>query len=155
MIIKRLRIKKKWSQEQLAEFSGLSLRTIQRAERGDQISDESLGSLATAFGLDIVDLEEKYIKIDKDSEEWKEKPLWLRITFWGSNVLWMRSRTEAVIFEVFIVAIALAFLIAAVIQPASDRVVLMSLSVTCSFSAYVWSVLIRLSDQYHVWQTGY
>ncbi|CAM4169684.1 XRE family transcriptional regulator [Vibrio agarivorans] len=34
MIIRKLRLKRGWTQEQLAELSGLSIRTVQRIERG-------------------------------------------------------------------------------------------------------------------------
>ena len=34
MIVRKLRIQRGWSQEQLAELTGLSVRTIQRVERG-------------------------------------------------------------------------------------------------------------------------
>ena len=33
MIVRKLRIQRGWSQDQLAQFSGLSVRTIQRIER--------------------------------------------------------------------------------------------------------------------------
>jgi len=54
MIIKKLRLQKCWSQEQLSEFSGLSVRTIQRIERGQQAS---LESLAAVFQVNINDLQ--------------------------------------------------------------------------------------------------
>lgn len=57
MIVKKLRLKKYWSQEQLSEFSGLSVRTIQRIERGHQASFESLKSLAAVFQININDLQ--------------------------------------------------------------------------------------------------
>jgi len=40
-----------WSQEQLAEISGLGIRTIQRIEREDKCSLESKMALASAFSL--------------------------------------------------------------------------------------------------------
>ena len=46
MIIRKLRLKRGWSQEQLAGMSGLSVRTIQRIERGQGPGLESLKSLA-------------------------------------------------------------------------------------------------------------
>lgn len=49
--VKDLRISKGWSQEQLSEVSGLSLRTIQRIENGVTISIESLNVLAKALGV--------------------------------------------------------------------------------------------------------
>jgi len=59
MIIKKLRLQKCWSQEQLAEFSGLSVRTIQRIERGHPASLESVKALAAVFQLNIHDLQQE------------------------------------------------------------------------------------------------
>ena len=56
MIIRKLRLEKGWSQEQLAEISGLSVRTIQRIERGKNPSLESLKSLAAVFETEVSDL---------------------------------------------------------------------------------------------------
>ena len=53
MDIKALRMTKGWSQEQLSEFSGLNVRTIQRIEKGQKASDESLKALAAVFELDF------------------------------------------------------------------------------------------------------
>lgn len=52
MLIKSLRQKKCISQEQLADETGLSLRTIQRIESGQRVSDSSLHVLAEYFQLD-------------------------------------------------------------------------------------------------------
>ncbi|PCJ43601.1 MAG: hypothetical protein COA71_01650 [SAR86 cluster bacterium] len=46
MYIKELRQKRHLSQEQLAEVSGLSLRTIQRVESGYRVSYASLRAFA-------------------------------------------------------------------------------------------------------------
>ena len=53
MLVRKLRIDKGWSQETLAEISGLSVRTVQRIERGGNASLESLGALASAFEVEI------------------------------------------------------------------------------------------------------
>ena len=47
--LRALRSARHWSQEQLAELSGLNLRTIQRLEAGAKISTESLRALAAVF----------------------------------------------------------------------------------------------------------
>jgi len=49
--LRTLRLEKGWSQEQLATLSGLSERTIQRVERGDTPSLDTLGALAASFDL--------------------------------------------------------------------------------------------------------
>ena len=58
MLIQKLRLQRGWSQEQLAEVSGLSVRTIQRLERGQTASLESLKALGAAFEIDFSDLKE-------------------------------------------------------------------------------------------------
>ena len=58
MLIQKLRLQRGWSQEQLAELSGLSVRTIQRLERGQAASVESLKSLGAVFEIDFSKLRE-------------------------------------------------------------------------------------------------
>ncbi len=41
-----------WSQEQLADISGVSLRTIQRIENGESVSRETVMALAAAFNVE-------------------------------------------------------------------------------------------------------
>ena len=59
MIVRKLRLKHAWSQEQLAQFSGLSIRTIQRIERGQNAGLESLKSLAAVFEIQLTDLQQE------------------------------------------------------------------------------------------------
>ncbi len=59
MIIRKLRLRSGWSQDQLAELSGLSIRTIQRIERGQKPSLESLKSLAAVFEMNVSDLQQE------------------------------------------------------------------------------------------------
>lgn len=51
--VQKLRLQRGWSQQQLAELSGLSARTIQRIENGHTASAESLKSLASVFEIDF------------------------------------------------------------------------------------------------------
>ena len=53
--IKKMRLERHWSQDQLAEMSGLSIRTIQRIENGENAGLESLKSLAAVFEINITD----------------------------------------------------------------------------------------------------
>ena len=57
-MIQKLRLKRGWSQQQLADLSGLSVRTIQRIEQGQVASTESLKSLAAVFEIDFSTLQE-------------------------------------------------------------------------------------------------
>lgn len=47
--VKNLRMSRGWSQEHLAEVSGLNVRTIQRLERGDKGSFETINALCSVF----------------------------------------------------------------------------------------------------------
>ena len=69
MIVKKLRLQRSWSQEQLAEFSGLSIRTIQRIERDKPANLESYKSIAAVFEVDVKDLNpEIAMKHENDSQ---------------------------------------------------------------------------------------
>lgn len=72
MLIQKLRLKRGWSQQQLAEVSGLSTRTVQRLEAGFPPSTESLKSLAAAFEVDFSTLKpetEMNTPTSRDSEK--------------------------------------------------------------------------------------
>ena len=56
MSVQKLRLERGWSQEQLAQHSGLSVRTIQRIERGKTASLETLKCLAAVFDAKVTDL---------------------------------------------------------------------------------------------------
>lgn len=56
MIIRKLRLEQGWSQEQLAELCNLSVRTIQRIERGQKPSLETLNALAAVFEIEVSNL---------------------------------------------------------------------------------------------------
>jgi XRE family transcriptional regulator, regulator of sulfur utilization len=53
MIVKKLRLQRGWSQEHLAELTDLSVRTIQRLERGHKPGLETIKSLAAVFEVGI------------------------------------------------------------------------------------------------------
>ncbi len=57
--IKKMRLERHWSQDQLAEMSGLSIRTIQRIENGENAGLESLKALAAVFEINIADSDKK------------------------------------------------------------------------------------------------
>lgn len=60
MIVRKLRLKKGWSQDHLSQLSGLSVRTIQRIERGQSPSLESQQALAAVFEIDISELQQEH-----------------------------------------------------------------------------------------------
>jgi transcriptional regulator with XRE-family HTH domain len=69
--IKKMRLERHWSQEQLAEMSGLSIRTIQRIENGENAGLESLKALASVFETNIKDSDKnKEIEQIRKEEEY-------------------------------------------------------------------------------------
>ncbi|ELQ6063686.1 helix-turn-helix domain-containing protein [Cronobacter sakazakii] len=54
--IRALRLARAWSQEQLAELSSVSVRTIQRIEKGEPPSLETLSALAAVFDTRVEEL---------------------------------------------------------------------------------------------------
>lgn len=136
-MIKKLRERKNWSQEQLATMSGLSVRTIQRIESGNKASLESLKALASVFEVDISTLTEEIMVIDKESNYWKSQPLWFKFSMWG-----VHKRSKLRVVEFLCIGIgALSWLI----QPdifATPALFLM---------AYLISKLIHAGDTKKVW----
>ena len=56
MIVRKLRIERGFSQEQLASMAGVSVRTLQRIERGANASPETLKCLAAVLETDFSQL---------------------------------------------------------------------------------------------------
>lgn len=54
--LRKLRNDRAMTQEDLSARAGLGLATVQRAERGERLSADTIASLAAAFGLDATDL---------------------------------------------------------------------------------------------------
>jgi transcriptional regulator with XRE-family HTH domain len=61
VVLNALRLQRGWSQEQLAELAGLGVRTIQRAERGQNPSAESLKAIAAVLDVDFGALREAHM----------------------------------------------------------------------------------------------
>lgn len=73
MTLKNIRVRRHWSQDDLAQASGLNVRTIQRIERNHTAGLESLKSLAAAFDIDIAELRDELAASSRDDES-KEAP---------------------------------------------------------------------------------
>lgn len=63
MIVRKLRLQRGWSQEQLAELSGLSVRTVQRLESGNSAGLETYKSLASVFDINFTELQAQQEKV--------------------------------------------------------------------------------------------
>lgn len=62
MIVQKMRLQRGWSQQQLADLSGLNVRTIQRIENGQSASLESFKALGAAFNVDFSELQEDAVR---------------------------------------------------------------------------------------------
>jgi len=51
-IVRKLRMERGWTQEQLAQLTGLSVRSIQRIEQGQSCSLETQNAIAAVFGIE-------------------------------------------------------------------------------------------------------
>ncbi|OUL56622.1 helix-turn-helix transcriptional regulator, partial [Pseudoalteromonas ulvae] len=54
--LKQLRESKAWSQSQLADVAGISLRTVQRIEKSGVASPESVMSICSAYDIQTSDI---------------------------------------------------------------------------------------------------
>ena len=155
MAIKQLRQDRSWSQEQLADFSGLSLRTVQRIEADNKAGYESLRALALAFEIDVSALELE-LAMDKSSKGWKKRPGWVRAIFFGSGRILMDSR-QFLFLEIFAVFGGIAFVIVGLFYtdgtfaPESAKVPMLLFGSLMFLCAYLTSLFIRIGDQYAVW----
>ncbi len=68
IFVKSSRQLRKWSQEQLADLSGLSVRTVQRVERGDLSDLDTRRAIARAFEFNDIDALNKPFSIPTDEE---------------------------------------------------------------------------------------
>ena len=64
--LKELRRSKGWTQDKLAETSGVAVRTIQRLEAGEDASLDTLGLLADALGVPVAEL---FTTVERDELE--------------------------------------------------------------------------------------
>ncbi|WP_116808182.1 2TM domain-containing protein [Steroidobacter cummioxidans] len=66
MIVRKLRLQRGWTQEHLAQLTGLSVRSIQRIERGQACSLETLNSLAAVFEVERAILNSGEVEMAND-----------------------------------------------------------------------------------------
>lgn len=155
MVIKGLRQDRSWSQEQLAELSGLSLRTVQRIESSNIISRDSLAALAAAFDIDVINLEMELV-MDKTTNEWKKRPAWVRVLFLGSSRIQMHKNQHktvevaALCAGVFFVALGVSAAFGLLVEP--ERVIPLLLAGSLLIlGAYLMTVVTRVGDSHDVW----
>ena len=93
MILKQLRLSRLLSQEQLAQMSGLNVRTIQRIESGHKPSTETLKCLAAVLEVDVMTLTQEHFTMDKKSTDWQQLPTGLKWLF-ALNFFSFRTQSQ-------------------------------------------------------------
>jgi len=149
MILKQLRLSHHLSQEQLAQMSGLSVRTIQRIESGHSPSLESLKCLASVLEVDVATLNQEKFVMRKESNNWQNLPVGLKWLF-ALNFFSLRPNRHAAI-NVEVVSHVFGFLfclLGLINEPALIGGIIM-LS-----NAYLFRLHIWLGDKYGAWYDG-
>lgn len=108
MLVKTLRQKNNWSQEQLAHLSGLNIRTIQRAEKGDSVGIETMKALASVFHVDVNELKNDIQNGAKHDEKAANNELKKREELAKAEV---QSKKEFYILALFLLGIFVFFLL--------------------------------------------
>ncbi|MDQ1817477.1 helix-turn-helix transcriptional regulator [Massilia sp. CCM 9210] len=146
MILKQLRLSRHLSQEQLAQMSGLSVRTIQRIESGHKASVESLKCLAAVLEVEVSTLTEETFVIDKHALDWHTLPLWLRCWFGFSFLHMHPTRRVAKRIEAVSHASGFLFCLLGFVSEAALAGGLIMLS-----TAYLFYLLSWQGDRYGIW----
>jgi len=146
MILKQLRISRHLSQEQLAQMSGLNVRTIQRIESGQNASVESLKCLAAALEVDVPTLNQETFMIDRNSENWKNLPLLLKCWFVLNFLQMQPTRQSAKRIEIIAHISGFIFCCLGFVSEAALAGGLIMFS-----SAYLFHLLKWQGDKYNIW----
>ncbi len=146
MILKELRISRHLSQEQLAQMSGLNVRTIQRIESGHKASVESLKCIAAVLEVDIQTLIQERLTMDKNSDVWKNLPLWLKWWFFINYLTFKPTRKSAERGMIFCHLFGFALSAFAWVDPKA-----LPGGLALLLTAYFFHVLAWQGDKYGVW----
>lgn len=146
MIVKQLRISQHLSQEQLAQMSGLNVRTIQRIESGKNASIESLKCLAAALNVDIATLSQQEFHMDKHSDNWKKLPILLKCWFVFNFLQRRPMRKTAVNMEIMSHVSGFVFCCIGVINEAA-----LIGGIVMLLTAYFSYFLKWQGDKYGIW----
>lgn len=146
MILKQLRMSRHLSQEQLADMSGLSVRTIQRIESGQNASLESQKCLAAVLDVDLDTLNQPTIEIDKSSDNWKRLPLFVKLWFLINFLQVRPQRNTAIRVEVISHISGFLFCGLGLVSEAALVGGLIMLA-----TAYLFLLLRWQGDRYGIW----
>jgi len=146
MILKQLRISRHLSQEQLAQMSGLNVRTIQRIESGHNASLESMKCLASVLEVDIDTLNREAYTMDKDTAGWQYLPFWLKCWFFLNFLSVRTTRTVATRIQILSHTFGFLFCALGFVSEAALAGGLILLA-----NAYLFSLLTWQGDKYGIW----
>lgn len=146
MILKELRISRHLSQQQLADMSGLNVRTIQRIESGHNASIESLKCLAAALAVDIETLTQEKFMVDKNSDNWQHLSWPLKMWFFLNFLNVRPSRRAAVRVELIGHVFGFMFCCLGLVSEAALVGGLIMLA-----TAYFYHGLLWQGDKYGIW----
>lgn len=146
MILKQLRLSRHLSQEQLAQMSGLNVRTIQRIENGHKASIESLKCLASVLEVDIPTLNKENFVADKSSSSWQALPLWIKTWFVLGTLKLQPSRKLMVRIERWLHLSGYLFCVFGFVNEAA-----LAGGVLMLTHAYICTLLKWQGDKYTVW----
>ena len=153
MLIRKLRLDRGISQEQLAEVTGLSIRTIQRVEAGHRVSYASLRALAATFNVKVDSLEQELYAMNTSTNEYIEKPLWVRLILSLPSLRGL-DRPSLLKHEAYLVGYAFFAYVASYLIPSVETfywnlttVDLLHFSAfSALFLAYISSIIPRLRE---------
>jgi transcriptional regulator with XRE-family HTH domain len=146
MILKQLRISRHLSQEQLAQMSGLNVRTIQRIESGHKASVESLKCLAAVLEVDISTLNQEKFVMEKKSRTWNDLPLWLKCWFFLNFLQLRPSRAVTKRMEAVCHATGFLFCLAGMVSEPALAGGLMLLA-----TGYMFTFIALQGDRQGIW----
>jgi transcriptional regulator with XRE-family HTH domain len=146
MILKQLRLSRHLSQEQLAQMSGLNVRTIQRIESGHSASVESLKCLASVLEVDISTLNQEKFMADRKADNWRSLPFWLKGWLLFNFFDFRITRHSAKRIELVSHVTGFAFCLLGFVSDAALAGGLIMLS-----NAYFFHLLSWQGDRYGIW----
>lgn len=146
MILKQLRISRHLSQEQLAQMSGLNVRTIQRIESGQNASVETLKCLAAVLEVDIQTLTQERIALDKNSDLWRNTPVWLKWWFFLNYLSFKPRRKSTLRGLIFCHICGFGFCLYGLLDAKALNAGLIML-----LTAYMFHLLTWQGDKYGIW----
>jgi DNA-binding XRE family transcriptional regulator len=150
MILKQIRISHHLSQEQLAQMSGLNVRTIQRIESGRNASLESLKCLAAVLDVEVSTLNQEKFVMEKDSGNWHSLPLWLKFWFSINFIGFHTTRNVVTRVQVISHTSGFVFCLLGFVSHAALAGGLLMLA-----NAYLFYFLSWQGDKYGIWYDTY